>query len=444
MVMQLAAPGTAGRPATPPPHDPVVRRRSDAQAVSAFLAAARHQPCALVIEGEPGIGKTSLWLDTVRRARAEGYTVLTVRAAMAESVLAYTVLADLLGAVDNTVWTDLPAAQLDALDAVLLRQDQLSGDADQRAVTAAFETVISRLASRGPVILAIDDLQWVDASSAAVLLHAARRLPVGAALLCTTREPGATARLHLPQPDAVRPIRLAPLTLGALAEMLRMRLGTAVNRPTLVRIHDQSGGNPYYAVALAGEMANRIPGAPVTLPDSFAELVHTRLGRLDARCHDALLAVASLADPTVPLVAQATGTTPQQLFELIGGAEAQGVLAVSGNRLRFTNPVLAHGVYSAASPPRRRAMHRRLALLLTDPELHARHLALSDPAGTPPTLKALDTAAKIARRRGAPVAAAEFVDLAIRLGGDTPKRRIRSARSHLDAGDSARARALLE
>lgn len=427
----------------PAAHDLVVRRPSDEQAVADFLAAAPNEPCALVIEGEPGIGKTALWLDTVRRAREVGFTVLAVRAAMAESVLAYTVLADLLGAVDNTVWTDLPASQLHALDAVLLRQDQLAADADQRAVTAAFETVIDRLAARGPVVLAIDDLQWLDASSAAVLFHAARRFPAGAALLCTTRADGA-ARLQLPRPDAVRPIRLAPMTIGALREMLRVRLGTALNRPTLVRIHELSGGNPFYAVALASEMANQAPGAPVVLPDSFAELVRTRLGRVDEHARDALLAVASLADPTVPLIAQATDTTPQHLLEMLDDAETQGVVAVSGNRLRFTHPVLAHGVYSAASPARRRAMHRRLAELLTDPELHARHLALSDPAGAPPTLKALDTAAKMARRRGAPVAAAEFVEMAIRLGGDTPKRRIRSARNHLDAGDSARARGLLD
>jgi tetratricopeptide (TPR) repeat protein len=88
-------------------------------------------------------------------------------------------------------------------------------------------------------------------------------------------------------------------------------------------------------------------------------------------------------------------------------------------------------------------MHRRLAELLSEPEQHARHLALSDSAGEPRTLEALNTAARMARWRGAPRAAADFLDLAIRLGDDTPKLRIRSARNHLDAGDSARAQTLL-
>ncbi len=108
-------------------YGPLVRRPAEQQAVSDFLEAAHDQPCALVIEGEPGIGKTALWLDAVRRAGAEGFTVLSARAAMSESVLAYTVLADLLHPVDDTVWDDLPVAQRKALSNTLFRQGDESG-----------------------------------------------------------------------------------------------------------------------------------------------------------------------------------------------------------------------------------------------------------------------------------------------------------------------------
>jgi hypothetical protein len=89
-------------------------------------------------------------------------------------------------------------------------------------------------------------------------------------------------------------------------------------------------------------------------------------------------------------------------------------------------------------------MHRALADVVTQPELKARHLALAASSKDPELLQALDDAAKAAIVRGAPAAAAELLDLAIKLGGDTPSRRIRSAGHHLRAGDTERAHAVLE
>jgi DNA-binding CsgD family transcriptional regulator len=421
----------------------IVGRRDEERAVADFLDSAANEPSALVIEGEAGIGKTALWFDSIRRAGERGFTVLRTRAAMAESVLAYTVLADLLDGLDDTIWADLPASQRQGLEAVL-SPGHLTADTDQRAVAAAFVTVLGRLVGQGPVLLAIDDFQWLDTSSANVVSFAARRLPAGAAVLCTRRTGEAPSRLQLPSPDAVRRIRLEALTVGGLHQVLRIRLGVVVSRPTLLRIHEISGGNPFFAVELAREITARDSNALVGLPGSLADLVRTRVGRAGAGAEDVLLAVASLADPTMPLVAQATDTAPNRLIELLAEAEIQGVIAIDGNRVRFTHPLLAHGVYSAASARHRRGMHRRLAELVTEPELHARHLALSDPTGEPQTLEALDTAADIASGRGAPAAAAELIELAIDLGGDTPERRTRCAAFHFNAGYAARARILLE
>ena len=161
----------------------------------------------------------------------------------------------------------------------------------------------------------------------------------------------------------------------------------------LLRIHEISGGNPFFALELARELdANRRP-AKLSLPSSLNDLISSRITRLGSGAEDALLAMASLADPTVQMVAVATGTTPDRLVELLGAAETQAVVVIDGNRIRFTHPVLAHGVYSSAPPRRRREMHRRLAELVTEPELRARHLALSDATGQPQTIAALDTAA---------------------------------------------------
>src|SRR5262249_23073655 len=102
------------------------------------------------------------------------------------------------------------------------------------------------------------------------------------------------------------------------------------------------------------------------------------------------------------------------------------------------------GVYTEAPPGQRRTMHRRLADLVDEPELRARHLALAATSGDNVTLQALDTAAEAARIRGAPAAAGELLELEIGLGGDTTDRRLRSALHHFDAGDQDRARVVLE
>ena len=148
--------------------------------------------------------------------------------------------------------------------------------------------------------------------------------------------------------------------------------------------------------------------------------------------------------PTVGQVARATGVAPERLAAVLDDAETQGIVTIEGNRLRFTHPLLAHAVHADATPPRRRAMHRRLAEIVAEPELRARHLALSDTAGDPATLEALDSAAGIARNRGAPAAAAELLALAIDLGGSTGQRRIQLAECLFHSGDPRRACEVLE
>ena len=421
----------------------IVSRQAEERALAEFMDAVSHRPCALIIEGDPGIGKTTLWRDAVDRARQRGFRVLTSRAALAESVLAYTALADLLSAVDESVWADLPAPQQQGLEAALLLRRDDAEPTDPRAVAAAFVAVIERLAAQGPVMVAIDDLQWLDTSSANVVAFAARRLPNGTAVLCTTRTEQAVSRLQLPSPDGVRRIPMQPLTVGELHQVLMLRLGASVPRPMLLRIHEISGGNPFFAVELAREIRTyRI--TELSLPDSLSDLVSSRISHVGADAEDALLAMASLPDPTVQMVAQATGTTPNRLIELLGAAETHAVVAIDGNRVHFTHPVLAHGVYSGTPPRRRREMHRRLAELVIEPELRARHLALSDATGEPQTIRALDTAADIARARGAPAAAAELLELAIGLGADDPLRRISCATHYFAASDPGHARQLLE
>jgi DNA-binding CsgD family transcriptional regulator len=422
----------------------VVNRPQEFRVVSDFLRAAAQQPSGLVIEGESGIGKTTLWLAGVEQARDDGFRVFTARVGQAESVLAYAAVADLLRDVDADVLAGLPDVQRVAVDRVLLRASSDDHATDQRVVAAAFAAVFDRLAAESPVLIAIDDLQWLDRSSRDVVAFAARRFKGRIGVLITERtqaEGGqALTWLQLSRPDGIDRMRVGPLSLGGLHMLISARLGRSFPRPTMVRIADASGGNPFFALEMARAMDVGSSLAHTVLPSSLSELMRLRIGRLDTDARKLLLAAASLANPTVELLAEVTGVP----VEVLGEAEAKGIIGIDGNVVRFTHPLLAQSVYADAGLAERRAMHRALATIVTEPELKARHMALASARADPDTLEALDAAAVSARARGAPAAAAELIELAIGLGGDTPARRIHGAAHHWQAGNPERAHAVLQ
>ena len=428
----------------------MVNRPAEEGAVREFLDAAASAPSALLIDGDPGIGKTTLWSAACEWARVRGFQVLSARVAAAEPVSAYTALADLLNELDPAMWADLPAPQRVAVDQVLLRESAGRAATDQRAVTAALLSIVDLLSHDKPVLLAIDDLQWLDPSSMHVVAFAARRLtgPVGFLGAVRTErydDDGATADwLQFPRPDAVHRIQLQPLSIGALGTVVTEAIGRTLPRQAIARIHATCGGNPFYAIELARALDGQVPGIEAALPGNLADLVRARIGSVGADVHNVLLAASCLTTPTVELVSNATTTDVDRLVDLLEDAETKGIIAIEGNRVNFAHPLLARGVYTEATQAQRRSMHRRLASVVDEPELRARHLALAATRHDPDTLEALDEAADSAHRRGAPAAAADLLDLAIGLGGDTPERRIRLAAHCFDGGEPARAKALLE
>jgi len=423
-------------------------RPEEADAISDFLAAASTGPAALVVEGEPGIGKSTLWFEAVDQALERGFHVLSACRDGAESVYGYASLADLLAGVDPAMFDNLPGPQRVALDRFRLHAEPDDQAVDQRAIGAAFLTVVETLAETSPVLIAIDDLQWVDVSSAHAIAFAARRLKARVGVLGTARaelSSGATPSwLQMPEPDAVRRIRLRSLSLGRLQAVLFERLGRRFPKPTMVKIHEISGGNPFYALELALAMDPREQSSVVPMPRSLTELVRARISSLATDAHQLLLTAACLPAPTVELVARAARTDTRDVIERLADPEESGIIEIKYNRLRFAHPVLARGVYSSATPAQRRETHRRLAEVVRDPELMARHRALAATHADRETLQTLDDAAELARIRGAPAAAAELVELAIGLGGDTPERRIQLADYHFAASNPGRARSILE
>jgi hypothetical protein len=162
-------------------------RKAELAQIAAFLEA--EPPAALVLEGVAGIGKTRVWEEGVRMASAAGRRVLSVRAAGSEVQLSFAGLADLLEGVEEAR-PGLPAPQRRALEAALLLVEADGVLPDARAVAAGLLTVLRLVSRDAPLLLAVDDLQWLDPSSGGALGFALRRLetePVR--LLATVRGP---------------------------------------------------------------------------------------------------------------------------------------------------------------------------------------------------------------------------------------------------------------
>lgn len=399
----------------------VFGREAELALVGAFLERATERSSALVLEGEPGIGKTTVWRHVVERAAARGMAVLSCRAVQAEAKLSFVSLADLLAPVADSVFQTLSGPQREALEVAMLRAAPSPGGVDGRAVGAGVHSALASLTASRPVLVALDDVQWLDRASAAALEFALRRLedrPV--AIAVTVRvEPGARSDpLGLGQAlgASAERRRLGPLSLECLHELIDRRLGRTLPRRILARVAETSGGNPLFALELARMLIDTgmRPGLDdaLPIPKTLASLVTDRVARLSPPSQEALLSAACLSSPTTALIEQAVGAGAAAGLEEAVAAE---LIDVTHERVRFSHPMFASAVYTSASPGARRRLHRRLTRLVTDVEEQARHTALAARRPDEQAAVLLDAAAAHARERGAPGMAGELLEWAARL-----------------------------
>ena len=420
-----------------------------------MLESASSAPTGLALEGEPGIGKTTLWHDAIASARARGYAVVATGPAEPDASLAFSGLGDLLEELQDDLLEGLPAPQRRALAAALFVEDAVDAPADPQALPRAVLGVLRTLAADGPLLVAVDDEQWLDRASARVLAFALCRLREERVCILLTRRPQSAGALW---PELARgfgsdglPTQvLGPLDMSAIHHLLVGGLRHPVSRPLLRRIYDASGGNPLYALAIgreldaasaAGTAENALP-----LPPTLADAVAQRLARLESPAADPLLVVAAVGHPTLALI---QAVLPEFAVSDLDSAQRAGVAEVLGERVRFTHPLLASTHYSRAPGSRRRELHRLLAVVVDDEVERAHHLGLGAEAPDRRLAVTLEQAAEQAARRGAPEVAAELLDHARRL---TPtdavqarrSRTVAAAEKHSAAGDLLRARAMLE
>jgi len=421
----------------------VVGRDAECGRIAALLAAAcRQESAALVLSGEAGIGKSALCGWAVRQAG--DMRVLSVHGVESEADLPFAGLSELFAGELDRVRL-LPEPQARGLEAALALRAAPPGD--RFAIGAAVLSLLSFVGEGEPVLVVVDDAQWLDSSSADALLFAARRLHrEGVALLVATRP----AALF----DAERP-GLPRLTLAGLdATASRALLDAAHGElPLSVArlLADRTRGNPLALLEVPlllreGQLAGEEPIEellPVG-PRLTQVLVH-RLAGLSDNARRALLVAAASGGERVQPVLDAVGALGLDPG-LLDAAEDAGVLSVAGECFEFRHPLLRSAIYHGAAGRARRAAHAALAQV-ADGEPRAWHLAHATVGEDETVATSLERIALDARRRGSPAAAASAFERAARLsppGAGRVRRLTEAARDAHIAGRPAGALRLLD
>lgn len=399
----------------------------------------------LRIRGEPGIGKTTLMREVSSLAHSQGLSELSTRAVQSESQLSLITLLDLLGDVPEEHLSRLPSPQRIAVDVALQRAPS-QRDQDERLLPTAVNNLIAGMAQATPLVISIDDAQWIDPDSSTILNFALRRMTEQRLLIVTGERPGANplsdVRTSLPS-TAVTTLDLGPLPVSAIGELIFEHLDLRLPKPVLNRIHRDTGGNPLYAIEVARAIGEHgaAPGERMTLSHDLHDLLARRLAGLSDDCIEALLAISLLSRPSSELVRLAASEPSRADAGVREAIENDVVELTRGHVLRFTHPLLASTLLREIPVHRRAPIHLRLAEVVDDEEERARHRALGTRPPDEVTADSLERAAESAAGRGALDSAAELSEMAVMFteAGDRDARHRRSL-MHADhlfyAGDA--------
>jgi len=398
----------------------------------------------LVLEGEAGIGKTTVFTATVQSIRESGGRVLLSSPSEAESRLSYVGLTDLLADHLPAIRASLPGPQATALSVAMRLEEPGDRRPDDTAVARGLLETLRRLArSHGRLLVAIDDLRWLDAPSLAAVAYAARRLePDDAVKLLTTHRIGAPEPPAFDQRVTTERVRLGPVSIGGIHRIIRVQTGRTLARPRLLDLYAASSGNPLHALELAraSDSDGQADGG------SFDSLFLARLAALPRRTREAFLLIAASADRSVARLEQAWG---RDFGEAIEPAVTAGLVAVAGHQARPVHPLFSRLAYEAADDAARRDVHRSLAASATTSEERATHLGRSRSGPDAEAAAEIEAAAVEARARGVRAVSATLFESAARLTPDTAmearaRRMLAAASAWFEAGDLALAEERLE
>jgi DNA-binding CsgD family transcriptional regulator len=423
----------------------IVGRDGELRALEAFFDDTSAEGLGLVLTGAAGIGKTTLWEAGIDVARDRGYRVLVARPCEPETSFAFAGLADLLAEIDVAELDGCPAPQRRALEIAVLREDPHGSIPAPFAVSIGLANLLRLLSRRQRVLVAVDDVPWLDRPSAEALRFAARRVSHhGVRFLLTHRIDQRHELERALESTGIRRLEVFGLSFGATRLLLFERLGLTVSRRVLRRLFEIAHGNPLFALELGRVLVEQgVPEGPaeLDLPDRLDELFGARVESLTAPVRRTLL-VAGLSGAlrTWELASLADATVVEDAVE-------SGVLVVDGDRVRPSHPLLAESAKKRSSARERRDLHADLARVVGDATLRARHLARATETPDAHLATTIAEASENASARGAVDDAVELAEQAFRLTPPTSaewnERVLAFGESLMLAGEHQRARELL-
>ncbi len=424
----------------------IIGRDPELELIRRALADVSTQSRVLMIEAPAGTGKSAVLRTAVDAAGGEVTTIVS-RPTLAERDLPYAAIGDLFATIHD--FSSVDASSRRTLERVLLRADDVIHEGiDARVVGMACSAVWTALAVERPLMIVVDDIQWLDAASAAALAFSMRRLPPHRVfVLCARRAGEASVEFGGERHD------LDVLDDATIAALVTSE--TSINTPLLRRVTAIAAGNPLYALELAREIerSGRSVDDGLAIPTTLAALIDERLTSIDHRAdrhsncdasHDvrgALLRAALATRPEVTLMRR-LGT-----LDAIATAERERLVSTSTGRVVFAHPLFAAAILDAATPIETRAAHRQLAEAVESDEEQVRHLGLAAESDDLELAARLHRTAHAVASRGAFDHAAELALLALRLTPFAAVERadhaISAAQLSFQRGDAERAIELL-
>ncbi len=386
----------------------------------------------IVIEGEAGIGKTTLLGAALAHARLLGVRALLARGGEHEREFGFGIVRQLF---EDALLTTSADDRLAALEGPANQAAPLFGlgegppEADPAAVQHGLYRLTVNLARREPLLLVIDDVHWADLASLRWLLYLARRIEHTPVCALLARRPGELdapedlLRRLLAEPATIR-LELGPLSKGACERLAAGILPQP--EPELCEVcYRQTAGNPFFLRELCHTLADeRLPSRQHMLdaaralgPERLRDSILVRLFRMPAAARELVRAVAVLeTDAELRHAATLAGLEVEEASSAADQLAAARILG-EGTPLRFAHPILRAAVYRDLSAAHRGALHRRAAELLAEDgqlERGAVHLLSTPPQGDARVVALLRAAAGRALTHGAAETATALLERALR------------------------------
>jgi DNA-binding CsgD family transcriptional regulator len=423
-------------------------REAESAAVEGLLAqAALSRSGALVVRGEPGVGKSALLHDAIEHA--SGMRVLRAGGVEAESELAFAALQQLLRPVLDRL-PRLPEPQAAALAGALgLSRASVK---DRFLIGVAVLNLLAEAADEEPLVCVIDDAQWLDRPSADALTFAGRRLEAEGVVLLLAARDGELRRF---EGAALAELRLGGLAADAAGALLSHSVRSPVSPAVRDRLVESTGGNPLALIELPALLSEDQLAGRAALPDPLPQSAQIervyleRASRLPAPAQQLLLLVAADDTGTLATILRASDALGIEL-DALEAAEEAGLVRAHDGVVEFRHPLARSTVYHDATFAQRQTVHRALAAAFDhehDVDRRAWHRAAASLGHDEEVADELERTARRARHRSGFAAAARALERAAELSGSDEargRRLVAAAQDAWLAGQPVEALALLD